>query len=229
MRKHSHLQQLSFSFGRTPEDLRDFLEQELRKPLSLIITANSTTMLSVRKRNDMLQVRLHGMFLQAGEDVIMEILSFLRNKRSRMPLFRAFIRQHQEILAARPKRQISCRTAGRWHDLREVFDSVNRQYFSGSITSSITWGSRRPAMAVRKRTLGSFCERTNTIRINRVLDRKRVPRYYIAFIVYHEMLHAAIGIAVKGSRRSMHSPEFKKREQMYGEYDKAIAWEKRMG
>ncbi len=61
-----------------------------------------------------------------------------------------------------------------------------------------------------------------------MLDKKIVPRYYIAFIVYHEMLHAAIGIVVKGSRRSMHSPEFKKREKMYGEYDKAIAWEKRM-
>ncbi len=79
-----------------------------------------------------------------------------------------------------------------------------------------------------KRTLGSYCLRTNTIRINPVLDRKTVPDYFIGFIVYHEMLHADMGVCRINGRRSVHSSEFRKRERMFKEYEKALAWEKHM-
>jgi hypothetical protein len=36
-----------------------------------------------------------------------------------------------------------------------------------------------------------------------------VPRCYVAFVVYHEMLHADMGIAMRGKRRSVHPREFK--------------------
>jgi predicted metal-dependent hydrolase len=93
------------------------------------------------------------------------------------------------------------------------------------IRASITWGSGSPRCSVRKRTLGSYSERSHTIRINPVLDRKTVPRYYIAFVVYHEMLHAAMGMPLTGNRRSIHSREFRKREHLFKDYERAVAWE----
>jgi hypothetical protein len=63
------------------------------------------------------------------------------------------------------------------------------------------------------------------IRINPVLDKKTVPRYYIAFVIYHEMLHAAMGTAVQGKRRSVHSRDFRKREKLFKEYEKVRTWE----
>ena len=64
------------------------------------------------------------------------------------------------------------------------------------------------------------------IRINPVLDRKTVPRYFVAFIVYHEMLHASLGALLKGTRRNVHSREFRKREKLFKDYENAMAWER---
>ena len=65
-----------------------------------------------------------------------------------------------------------------------------------------------------------------TIRINPVLDSRKIPRYVIGFIVYHEMLHADIDTELKNCRRRIHSEEFKKREKMYKYYERAVEWEK---
>ena len=125
MQNPFHPQQIPFSFGRSPETLRHFFEQELRKPVSLVITSNSTSMLSVRKRDSSLHIRLHGLFLNAGEGVIGEILSFLRTRRGPMPLFRKFIREHRDQIQAGPGRKVSLKTTGRWHELQELYDTVN--------------------------------------------------------------------------------------------------------
>jgi predicted metal-dependent hydrolase len=118
------------------------------------------------------------------------------------------------------------KTAGKFHDLRKLFDEINKEYFGGVIQAAITWGSRSPRHAVRKRTLGSYSERSNMIRINPVLDKSVVPMHVVSFVVYHEMLHAAVGIAIQGKRRSVHSREFRKREKLFADYEKARAWER---
>jgi hypothetical protein len=72
-----------------------------------------------------------------------------------------------------------------------------------------------------------FRSHTNTIRINPVLDRKAVPLCVLEFILYHEMLHADLGVTRKNGRRSVHSREFRGRERLFSQYDTATAWEKR--
>ena len=206
--------------------LRNYLEERLGRPLSLILTENSTSMLSARMRVDVLCIRLHRMFLNADSHVIDEIISFLKNRRSRMCLFRQFIRDNRSHLSKRPPNKVMVKTAGRFHDLRELYDAINKEYFGNVIQAEITWGSRSPRYAVRKRTLGSYSDRSNTIRINPVLDKSVVPRYVVSFVVYHEMLHAAMGIAMQGKRRSVHSREFRKREKLFADYEKARAWER---
>ena len=47
------------------------------------------------------------------------------------------------------------------------------------------------------------------------------------FLVYHEMLHADIGIKNKNNRRIVHSGEFKKREKEFKQYEKAVGWERK--
>ena len=91
----------------------------------------------------------------------------------------------------------------------------------------ITWGKKNPKWSVRKRMLGSFCRNTNTIRINPVLDKKTIPQYIINFVIYHEMLHSVIPVEKKNGRRLIHTAEFRRREQLFKDYKKAAAWEKR--
>lgn len=205
--------------------LKQYLEECLSRSVSLVLTENSTSMLSARVHDGVLRVRLHRMFLTANSRVMGEIASYLKNRRGAMPHFRSFIRDNREQLSLKPPRKMLVRTAGKFHDLCGLYDEINKEYFGGMVNAAITWGTRSPRCAVRKRTVGSYSERSNTIRINPVLDRNAVPRYYIAFIVYHEMLHAAIGTPLRGERRSVHSREFRTREKLFKDYEKATAWE----
>jgi len=121
---------------------------------------------------------------------------------------------------------MSPRTEGRYHDLREIYESVNGRYFEKSVSAVITWGTGCSRRAVRRRTLGSFSSNTNTIRINPVLDKKNVPRYFVEFVVYHEMLHAHMGCGVSKGRRTVHTKEFRERERFFAQYREALSWEK---
>lgn len=219
--------QLSLLFSHTEKSLERHLEERLGKPVCLVLTDNSARMLSARMREGILCVRLHRMFLNSDNPVIDEIASFLKNRRTRMTLFHRFVRNSREQLRRKQPNRITEKTLGKFHDLRVLYRELNEEYFGGMIDAAITWGTRSPRFAVRKRTLGSYSERSNTIRINPVLDRKTVPRYYVAFVVYHEMLHAATGILLRGNRRSIHSREFRKRERDFKDYEKAVAWERR--
>jgi predicted metal-dependent hydrolase len=227
MQNDSACGQLDILFHHTDCSLKTHLEEHVGRPVSLVLTENSTRMLSARVQTGALHIRLHRMFLKADTSVISEIVSYLKFRKAAMPFFRKFIRDNRDELGRKSPKKVPVRTAGTLYDLRELYDEVNREYFGGLINAAITWGTRSPRTAVRKRTVGSYSVRTNIIRINPVLDRKTVPRYYIAFIVYHEMLHAAQGIALQGKRRSIHPREFRRKEKLFKDYEKAIAWEGR--
>jgi len=209
--------------------LRDYFQRAAGNPVSLFITDNSTSMVSVRERRKTVVVRLHRMFLDAGEEVIAEIAKFLKRRKGKTPLLRKFLRQNSHRIKKSSPRKTTVKTEGKYHKLDEIFDSLNNEYFGGRISSAITWGAMNPRYAVRKRTLGSYSRHVNIIRINPVLDRKNVPRYFMEFVVYHEMLHADIGLCEKNGRRQVHSKEFKAREKLFRHYAKATAWEKGKG
>lgn len=217
--------QLILLFNHTETSLRHYVEECLGRPVSLVFTENTTTMLSARVRAGLLHVRLHRIFLNADSRVMNEIASYLKNKRGTMTCFRSFLRENRAQLNRKPPKKIQVRTKGKFYDLNVLYDEINNEYFGGAIRAAITWGIRSLRSAVRKRTVGSYSERSNTIRINPLLDKMTVPRSYVAFIVYHEMLHAAMGSPLRGKRRSVHSREFRRREKLFKDYKKAIAWE----
>lgn len=217
------------------------------KPVSLSITSNRVSVLSVRYlsgRRDAggLNLRLHRIFLKAGPDVIREIARFIKNgkKGSRFPLLTQYIKANEaELKKTGKRREGRLKTLGRYHDLLEIYGSLNTEYFEGRVACAITWGKRPPPFrivsgkpgAVRKRTLGSFsCDGMGPgrglIRINPVLDKKNVPSYYVRFVVYHEMLHADMGACQKNGRRCMHHAPFKQRERLFRDFDRATAYEK---
>jgi predicted metal-dependent hydrolase len=219
--------QLSIIFGRTEASICAYLEAHIGRKVALVLTENSTSMLSARVRDGVMHVRLHRMFINANSNVMNEIALYLKNRKGDMTSFRQFIRDNRERLHKKPPKTVAVKTAGRFHDLRELFDEVNREYFDGMIESVITWGASSSRYAVRKRTLGSYSGGSKIIRINPVLDKKSVPRYFITFVVYHEMLHEAVGISRQGDRRICHSREFRKREKFFKDYERAMAWERR--
>lgn len=221
--------QLSLQFSNSKDTLQHYLEKVTGKSVSLTITDNSTSLLSIRTKSNSVSVRMHWMFLNAGDEVIREVADFIKTRNGRTPLIEKFISKNRTCLKKREQRsmQPGIRTQGRFYDLKEIFDNLNIEYFGGSITASIGWGKGNSRRVVRKRTLGSYCRHVNSIRINPVMDRKNVPLYFIRYVIYHEMLHSSVKEERKNGRRSVHTSEFRKRERLFKDYEKAISWEKR--
>lgn len=203
--------------------LKLFFEETLRRPVELVLTDNSARMLSFRPKGAGIALRLSRVFLSAPAEVLHEAASFIGKRGGPTPVLNRFLR----LVAADPgrTRKARTRTAGRHHDLAAAFERINSEYFEGRISASITWSRRQPGR-VRRRTLGSYCPISRTVRINPVLDKPVVPALFLDFIVYHEMLHAAVGIREKGGRRLVHSKEFRAREKEFKGFEAASAWER---
>lgn len=63
------------------------------------------------------------------------------------------------------------------------------------------------------------------IRIHPVLDHPDVPDWFVAFVLFHEMLHIAIPPEEGGKRRRVHTPRFRAAERQHPDYGRATAWE----
>lgn len=219
-------QQITLQFGHDENSLKNAIEKASDKSISLILTDNSTVMLSVKNNGKSAVLRLHRIFLNAGDDIIHEIASLINNRLSKTPLINKFIKLSAKNMERKSRNNVRLNPDGKYYNLNEIFQSLNRQYFEFRITASITWGTSVKRWGVRKRTLGSYSSHTNTIRLNPVLDSRNVPGYFVEYVAYHEMLHADMGIDESGTRRIVHSPEFKKRERLFKYYEKALSWEK---
>lgn len=218
--------QLTLPYALNRDKLKGYLDQYTGRSISLVITDNSTRIVSVKSGKNTVSVRLHWMFLQAGDEIIKEIAGFIGKGTKNTPLISKFIQDNRRCLKAGNRKPYKGHTQGKFFDLKGLFDSLNREYFSGRISASIGWGRRGSPRLVRKRTLGSYCSKSDVIRINPVLDRKNIPLYYIRYVIYHEMLHCDIAGNSGDGRRPVHSSEFKRREKMFREYGKARAWGK---
>lgn len=207
--------------------LKSYLEKSVRKNITVVITDNSTVMLSIKSKKDHFSLRLHRMFLYAGSDVLNELGGYIRNSRKKTPLIREFINRNTHNLKKKPPRKVRLIHSGKKFHVLDIFNKINSEYFDGKISSSITWSKSSPKRSVAKRTLGSYSQDMDLIRINPVLDSARVPGYFLEFVVYHEMLHADLNNEPPIGRRTVHSREFKNREKLFRHYDRATAWEKK--
>jgi hypothetical protein len=64
------------------------------------------------------------------------------------------------------------------------------------------------------------------IRIHPALDRRWVPRYFLEYVMFHEMLHHLMPHTRGAGRRALHPPEFREREKEFRHYERAMAWER---
>ncbi len=217
------------------EDGRAALELRLSAYLRsgrarVVLTDNRRTMVSIRRGRGVVTFRVHHMFADAPPKVVRALARYAeRNDAEASKVLRAYVEANDVRIRRedQPGRAVPCDTAGRYHDLREIFDDLNRRYFDGGIVASITWG-RRMKRKRRRRSikLGSYDFERRVIRVHPVLDAADVPRYYVAWVVYHEMLHEVCDIPIKDGRRIYHTPEFRRAEAAFEDYARAVLWER---
>lgn len=118
----------------------------------------------------------------------------------------------------RGRKQISG-PRGDVHDLDAIFDAINFQYFFGLMAKpALGWSLRASRV-----TLGHYDPSHHTIVISKLLDRVTVPRLAVEYVMYHEMLHVKHPVDHKGSRRCVHTPEFKLAEKQFERLKEAKA------
>ena len=227
---------------------QDSLERRIRAHLArgrvqVTLTDNRYTMISVRRiaardsragrgRGERrYEVRLHHMFADADPVITRALAHYIAdNDADASRILGDFIDANAGHVRGRARRAPTqvIFTAGEHHDLRSIFDELNARYFDNRIDAAITWGARsgRP----RRRNsikMGSYSVEDRLIRIHRSLDRAFVPRFFVAWIVFHEMLHQVHDIRVKNGRREFHSKEFLAAEAGFDLYEQAKLWERR--
>jgi len=215
---------------RTRNALESALRVHLAEPVSLVITDNERTMISTRRRPGLRQVRLHHMFLGADARTVAALASYLgRKDPAAGEVLGGFIEAHRGRIRSRGPRRIRIDAAGQHHALQAIYDAVNAEYFDGRVKARITWARRGAAVGTRRRSikLGSYNSRDELIRVHPALDADWVPDFFVAYIIYHEMLHQVVPPRQAGARRQLHGRDFCRAERAFAHYDAAIAWEKK--
>lgn len=215
------------------EGARQQLERSLRNVLGqriiLAITDNRRTMITARQSGGALEVRVHHMFLDADPFTQNALGRYLRYAdRAANSVIGSYIESNQQRIRPKRHHDQTLRTLGRKHDLASIYGRLNDTYFQGMVDASVTWGrqSKPRVGAVRSSIkLGTYCADRKLIRIHPILDRSWVPRYFVEYIVFHEMLHHMMPMPIRDGRRAVHTAEFLESEKRFRNYAKAIAWE----
>jgi len=106
---------------------------------------------------------------------------------------------------------------GRVYDLEPIFEDLNFRYFHGLMARPALGWSVRPS----RTTLGHYDASHNAIVLSAILDREKVPRLAVEYVLFHEMLHLRFPVDHRGARRCVHTPEFKAAEKQFAGYEQA--------
>ena len=144
--------------------------------------------------------------------------------RYRLYLNRKDMRRQIGVVRQTRGRKVHRGSVGAVHNLEEVFEELNLRYFGGMMA--------RPGLGwshVRSRTrLGHFDPSHQMIMISRIFDEPAAPRLALDYVMFHEMLHLHYPVDHSGSRRCVHTPEFKAHEKQFPQFTEARALLKKM-
>jgi hypothetical protein len=229
-----------FDARRVPQEARvheanrlaDALAALLAQPVRLTVHDNRSTMVSFRRESGEVHYRVHHMFLDAPGEVVHALAAFAGTTRSGGARRReagsridAFVRRNRARIAVpHADRLVSL---GRVHDLQAIFDRLNAEQFEDRIEARIGWGPVRSGRRRRTVKTGVYVQDARLIRIHPTLDRPEVPEFYVAAVVFHEMLHQAVPAREVRGRRVVHGPDFRRRERAYPDHARARAWEEK--
>ena len=228
-------------FFETPEAIfrRVFAEIRPRTPIPAIVVeykafANADS--HVRLEGGAIGVRISDLLESAPAPVTEALAHILLGKLYRRPAAKQYEHRYRLYLNRRDiRRQINTvrqergrkvhrGARGLVYNLEEIFEHLNREHFGGMMARpELGWSH------VRSRTrLGHFDPSHNMIMISRIFDDPRAPRLALDYVMFHEMLHLHYPVDHSGSRRCVHTPEFKAHEKQFPAFREARALLKKL-
>jgi hypothetical protein len=215
-------------FFESPEQiyLRVFRQLKPRTPAPRVSVefcqfANANSF--IRLENGCIDVRITDVLKDAPAPVMEALAVILLSKLYRKPVPRSYTYRYrlylnrrdirgemQRIKRERGRKHISD-PQGRCYNLVEVFEDINFRFFGGLMARPELGWTRR----VSRTTLGHYDPSHHAIVLSSILDRPGVPRLAVEYVMFHEMLHLRHPVEHKGSRRCVHTPEFKSAEKEF--------------
>lgn len=180
-------------------------------------------------------VRLHSVFADAPAPIRADLASWIRvGRRARRACsdLGAWTELALEELPPLATRATRIEPAGRTYDLEPWRHELCETHFRGDFDlfrplPPVTWGRRGKSRARGRLHLGSFSPRTGVVRLHSVLDQPKVPDWLVRYVLFHEILHAALPDERDANGRPRHhGPQFQRRERAYVDYERAVAWER---
>jgi hypothetical protein len=129
---------------------------------------------------------------------------------------RDFRRQAQVVKQIRGRKFISG-PQGEHRNLQEIFEALNVRFFDGLMGRPQLGWSRQASRSM----LGHFDPSHNAIIISRIFDQARAPVLGLEYVMFHEMLHLRYPVDHHGSRRRVHTKEFREAEKKFPQLKEA--------
>lgn len=208
-----------------PQDLNRIFKT-LQKNIKAEFYPYTSIKHTIRKKNGIILIRVSDTFVDAPEKVLLCLGRILLAKLHKTPVMQKDRRIYNQYVTSEPLQKKASRMInrkrhtkiikGRYKDLEKSFERVNNQYFNGSMEKPVlTWSVKRS-----KRTFGRYDVERDIVYISQVLDSPEIPEEFLDFIMYHELLHKKYGITIRKGKRRMHTPEFKREEKKFRNYEK---------
>ena len=207
------------------KNLKDVLGKELR----VTWTTNRRVMISFRRHEGTVQLRLHESFALAGSGLTRDLSTFLYKNERRVP---DSVKEFVNSLSKRKENNSnagSLTPCGKYSDLKKIYTKINQAYFNNLLKGRAVWGRKIFLDNKRTITFGSYSPAQRLIRIHPVLDTELTPRFYLEAVMHHEMVHEYLDKIenVDRKRTPAHCGQFKKLERKFKYHALANAWEKR--
>ncbi len=138
--------------GNQPDSVAaSWLSQRLARSVQVTFTNNRSTMMSWKERQSVLEVRLHKMFVDAPGIVWEAMVSYLA---ARDPVAGRVIDKFIHSTAREVPLRSNLKPLGKVYDLREIFSSLNDEFFHNACKAKITWG--RAGSKTRRKSIVFF-------------------------------------------------------------------------
>lgn len=220
------------NISRNQKTLEEQLSSRLKKQVTIRLNRNTSTMLSVLESSETLcRLSVHRRFLLASNEILDAVSKFVTQKRGMPLLLKEYIQSDQDLdqSLGHSRAQTQADVAGQHFDLSKILLELEQEFFGKSLGLGISWyGSTKAIKSSQCRTLGIYDCVNKMVKINRILDDKRVPLMYLRFVIYHEIMHFLFPPKVtKKGRIQFHHQEFRRNEQLFPQFHEALEWEKR--
>jgi hypothetical protein len=112
-------------------------------------------------------------------------------------------------------------------NLLKIFDELNLKHFSGMVCGGIGWKNIWIGDVDKGVVLAECLFEERYIRVNTILQDRRIPLWFVKYVIFHEMLHIYLGPQQFSSDGFSfpHNERFQILEGRYPDYQKSLDFE----